>query len=214
MQTLREMVMRFDEYSYLFPPRPETKIAVPMLSFYERRGFWAQAKKNGTCTMIFARGNEIIFKTRHPELHDGEHRMWTPEGDHNAFFAGSKKWNVYVAELLHSKVSGGPKNELYIFDQVVKDGVQLVDSTFAQRQESLHRQFSGKDEGDQVRIAPRITLAKCIDTGFEERFEHLKPEDEGLVLKNPAAKLKPCFKMDSNGAWQVKCRVPHKNYSF
>lgn len=202
--------MRFDEYSYLWPPRPETKIAVPMLGFYENRGFWAQKKKNGTCTVIFARKNEIIFKTRHND----DHKLWTPEGDHNFFFAGRAKWNVYIAELLHSKVSGGPRNELYIFDQVVKDGIQLIDSSFADRQQLLHDEFSGTDEGDQVRIAPRITLAKCFNEGFAEMFQNLKKEDEGLVLKDPDAKLRPCFKQDSNAAWQVKCRVPHKNYSF
>lgn len=206
--------MKYDEFQYLFPPRPENKIAKPMLGFYENKGWWSQKKKNGTCTMIFARGNEIIFKTRHPEIADGAHRMWTPEGDHNAFFAGSKDWNVYVAELLHSKVKGGPKNELYIFDQVVRNGEQLVGSTFGERQSMLHSKFTGTDEGDQVRIAPRITLAKCFDEGFADVFENLKDEDEGLVLKNPEAVLKPCFKLDSNSTWQVKCRIPMKNYSF
>lgn len=206
--------MRYDEYTYLFPPRPETKIAPPMLGFYENRGFWAQKKKNGTCTVVFARGNEIIFKTRHPEVADGNHRMWTPEGDHNVFFAGRAKWNVYVAELLHSKVTNGPKSELFIFDQIVKDGKQLVNSTFAERQQMLHDEFNGTDEGDQIRVAPRITIAKCFDEGFAEMFTTLKPEDEGLVLKDPNGKLAPCWKADSNGRWQVKCRIPHKNYSF
>lgn len=204
----------YNSYRYLWAPRPETKIAVPMLGFYEKRGFWAQTKKNGTCTLIFARRNEIIYKTRHPDVHDGDHRLWRPEGDHNAFFAERQKWNVYVAELLHSKVTGGPKNELYIFDIIVSDSVELTGTTFGERQALLHDRFTGKDEGDQIRIAPRITLAKCIDEGFAERFKHLKPEDEGLVLKDPNAKLKPCLKIDSNAGWQVKCRIPHKNYSF
>lgn len=206
--------MRYDEFSYLFPPRPETKIAQPQLSFYENEGWWAQKKKNGTCTVIFARGNEIIFKTRHPELDDGEHKLWKPEGDHNAFFAGRAKFSVFVAELLHSKVKGGPRSELYIFDQLVHEGQQLVGSTFAERQELLHDQFSGTDEGDQVRIAPRITLAKCFNEGFGEMFANLKPEDEGLVMKDPLATMKPCFKRDSNSAWQVKCRIGHRNYTF
>lgn len=204
----------YNSYRYLWAPRPETKIAVPMLGFYENRGYWAQTKKNGTCTLIFARRNEIIYKTRHPDIADGDHRLWRAEGDHNAFFAERQKWNVYVAELLHSKVTGGPKNELYIFDIIVSDSVELTGTTFGERQALLHDRFDGDDEGDQVRIAKRITLAKCIDEDFADRFKNLKREDEGLVLKDPNAKLKPCLKMDSNAGWQVKCRVPHANYSF
>lgn len=200
----------YSTYSFLFPPRPETKIPTSALQFYENRNFWAQTKKNGTCTVIAARRNEIIYKTRHNE----DHKLWRAEGDHNAFFAKRPKWNVYVAELLHSKVAGGPKNELYIFDILVSDGVSLVGTTFAERQQLLHDRFQGTDEGDQIRIAPRITLAKCFDEGFAERFKHLKPEDEGLVLKDPTAVLEPCFKPMSNSQWQVKCRIAHRNYSF
>ena len=204
----------YTEFQNLWVPRPETKIAVPMLGFYERRGFWAQTKKNGTCTLIDARRNEIKYKTRHPDVNNGDHRLWKAEGDHNAFFAEREKFNVYCAELLHSKVAGGPKNELFIFDILVSDGKQLTGSTFAERQELLHDRFSGDDEGDQVRIARRITLAKCFDEGFSDRFRNLKAEDEGLVLKDPNGKLKPCYKIDSNSGWQVKCRIPHSNYSF
>ncbi len=201
--------MDYKEYTYLFPPRPETKIAKTSLGFYENRNWWAQKKKNGTCTVIFAKGNEIIFKTRHKD----DHKLWKPEGDHNAFFAGSKKWNVYVAELMHSKTKH-LKNELYLFDQLVKDGVSLVGTTFAERQAALHDQFTGSDEGDQVRIANRITLAKCFDEEFIQMFDTLKEEDEGLVLKNPQGILEPCFKMNSNSKWQVKCRIGHKNYTY
>lgn len=203
----------YTEFSYLWPPRPETKIARPQLEFFRTRGYWAQKKKNGTCTLIFCRGNEIMYRTRHPNLNNGEHQLWAPSGDHNVFFAGRKKWSVFVAELLHSKTKH-LKNELYIFDQLVHDGVQLIGSTFAERQQLLHDQFSGADEGDQVRVAPRITLAKCFDEGFTELFSALKPEDEGLVLKNPSAVLSACIRQDSNTAWQVKCRIPHKNYGF
>jgi hypothetical protein len=204
----------YTEFRPLWVPRPETKIAPTMLQFYENRSWWAQTKKNGTCTLIYARRNEIIYKTRHPDVNNGDHRLWKAEGDHNAFFAARAKWNVYVAELLHSKVSGGPKNELFIFDILVSDDEYLVGSTFAERQQLLHDRFDGKDEGDQVRIAPRITLAKCIADDFAGKFQNLKPEDEGLVLKDPTAKLRPCLKIDSNAGWQVKCRIPNANYSF
>jgi hypothetical protein len=206
--------MNYTEFQNLWVPRPEKKISISMLGFYEKRGFWAQTKKNGTCTLIYARRNEIIYKTRHPDVNNGDHKLWAPEGDHNAFFAERENWNVYCAELLHSKVTNGPKNELYIFDILVSDGMQLTGTTFAERVELLHDRFSGDDEGDQVRIAKRITLAKCFNDDFADRFYNLKPEDEGLVLKNPDAPLKPCYKSDSNSSWQVKCRIASKLYSF
>jgi hypothetical protein len=200
----------YTKYQYLWVPRPETKIPTSALSFYENRGFWAQTKKNGTCTLVFSNGSDVIFKTRHND----DHKMWSPQKEHNKFFGGRKGWNVYGAELLHSKVTNGPKNELYIFDILVSDGEYLTGETFAARQTLLHARWNGKHEGDQVRITPQITVATCDDTGFLDRFQSLKPEDEGLVLKDPNAKLKPCFKADSNSSWMVKCRIPHKNYSF
>jgi hypothetical protein len=202
--------MDYLDYKYLFPPRPETKIAKTMLGFYQKRGWHAQKKKNGTCTLIFARGDRVIFKTRHNE----DHKLWTPQDDHYNFFEGSDGWNVFVAELLHSKVAGGPKHELYIFDQLVKNGNSLIGTKFGDRITDLHETYGGRNEGDQTRIAPRICIANSINSGFVQTFEHLAKEDEGLVLKDPNALLKPCLKPDSNKSWSVKCRIAHSNYSF
>lgn len=207
--------MRYTDYSYLWPPRPETKLPQSMLGFYQKRGYWAQVKKNGTCTVIFARGLEVLFKTRHLDIDNGDHRMWTPLPEHTRFFqSASPEWNVYVAELIHSKTPH-IKNELYIFDQIVENGVHLVGSTFAERQAMLHKRWKPTSETyDQYRIAPYISVAKSFDHGFNEAFTHLNPEDEGLVLKDPNAELRACFKQDSNNKWQAKCRVPTKNYGF
>ncbi len=206
------MAATYDKYQYLWPPRPEVKIPQTALPFYEGRSFWAQVKKNGTCTVIFTCGNEVIFKTRHND----DHKLWSPEKDHLDFFRtrGGKKWNVYVAELLHSKVTNGPKHELFINDILVSDGEYLTGKTFAERHRLLLDRWMGTDEGDQVRVDDRITVAHCYNENFAERFKHLKPEDEGLVLKNPNAKLAPCFKANSNTLWQVKCRITTRNYSF
>lgn len=206
--------MDYNEYQYLFPPRPEMKIAKENLGFYQKRGYVAQKKKNGTCTVIFAKGDQVIFKTRHPDIEDGNHRMWTPQEDHIKFFSGSEGFNVYVAELLHSKVTGGPKHELFIFDQLVSNGISLSGTTFGSRMVNMMKAFGGEAESDQYRVADRITLAKCFGGGFTKMFETLAPEDEGLVLKDPKAILLPCFKADSNKGWQVKCRIAHSNYSF
>jgi hypothetical protein len=45
-------------------------------------------------------------------------------------------------------------------------------------------------------------------------YAHLGIEDEGLVFKNPTAKLTPCVKGTSNSEWQAKARIGHANYSF
>jgi hypothetical protein len=207
-------MVEYNEFQYLFPPRPEVKISPALLGFYENRKWLAQKKKNGTCTLVFARGNEVHFRTRHPELKGGMHTMWEPQPDHTSFFRTGPEWNVFVAELLHSKVTGGPKHTLFLFDALVYDGEYLIDSTFSDRQQLLNELFQGDDEGDMIRIDKRITLAKCFSSNFTEQFENLGKEDEGLVLKDPTAKLARCSKIDSNSSWAVKCRIPHKNYSF
>jgi hypothetical protein len=202
--------MNYDEYAYLWPPRPEQKIPQGMLTFYQNQKFWGQIKKNGTCTVIFAKGREVIFKTRHND----DHKLWSPTPEHTRFFQGNSNWNVYVAELLHSKVTNGPKNQLFIFDKIVDDGKQLVGTTFQERQEMLEKELPGTFEGDQYRVHDYVSRAHNFKSDFAKLFTSLKPEDEGLVLKNPKMILKPCFKANSNSVGQVKCRVPHKNYSF
>lgn len=203
--------MRYEDYSYLWPPRPETKIPQAVLPFYEKRGFWAQIKRNGTCTVIFAKGDRVIFKTRHND----DHKQWSPKPEHVRFFQStSTEWNVYVAELVHSKTPH-IKDQLYLFDIIVRDGEQLVGTTFEARQVLLASLWpTATDEGDQFRVTPHVSYAKNFKSNFAELFTHLKPEDEGVVLKDPKGKLKACFKGDSNASWQVKSRIPTKNYGY
>lgn len=211
--------MEYNSFSYLYPPRPDEKVPQGALGGFERRGWQAQIKKNGTCTVIFARGDEVIFKTRHcqEQLSGDDHKMWSPKPEHVNFFRGSDRWNVFTAELLHSKTPH-IKDFLYIFDVIVLDGQQLVGTTFAERQAMLRALYPHHaDDASQLgirRVAPNVALAKNYKAGFVKLFDSLKPEDEGLVLKDPTAKLLPCFKEGSNNRWQVKSRVPHKNYSF
>lgn len=202
--------MNYDEYKYLWPPRPETKIPQGSIKFYTKLGYAAQVKKNGTCTVIFARGNEVIFKTRHND----DHRAWQPKTEHVKFFANrSNKWNVFVAELLHSKTPH-IKDQLYLFDIIVHEGQQLVGKTFDERQTLLHSLWEGTEERDQIRVSPNVAIARTFYEGFDALWAGLQAEDEGLVFKRRAAKLEACMKQTSNSGWQAKCRRPHSNYTF
>lgn len=208
--------MRYDAYRYLWPPRPEKAAPPELMGFYERRGWTAQVKKNGTCTLVFARGDRVIFKTRH----DDDHKLWTPQPQHVDFFSDRPEWNVYVAELLHSK---GPhlKHHLYLFDILVSDGDQLTGSTLLERQDIIRQRFpspkadiAGSRAGLGARmICENVSQADPLAEPARA-WERLGLLDEGVVFKNPAAKLAPCATPNSNSGWQVKVRMPHKNYSF
>lgn len=207
----------FTNFRYLYPPRPDTKIAPMTMNMMPKLGYVAQKKRNGTCTVIYTRGDEVIFKTRHPELNEGNHRAWQPNEAHLDFFSSlGSKWNVFCAELLHSK-GEEVRNELFIFDQIVYDGEYLVDTTFMQRQALIENRWGKdwEDEGDQYRIHEHVATAKLITRDFKQTFETLGVLDEGLVFKLAKGKLRPCVNASSNSTWQSKCRHPKaKTYSF
>lgn len=207
--------MEYNDFAYLWPPRPENKVPEGLLDSGIYGKWIAQIKKNGTCTVIFTNGREVYFKTRHGDDNNGDHKMWTPKPEHVKFFQGeSFKWNVYVAELLHSKTPH-IKDQLYIFDKIVHEGVQLVGSRFVDRQETLQNQWTGDDEPHFTRVDKNVVVAKNFVGGQRKLFASLEnPEDEGLVLKNPKGVLSPCFRPHANDGWMIKVRKPHMNYGF
>jgi hypothetical protein len=200
----------YNEYNYLFPPRPENAIPKDLIHVYEKKGYIAQLKKNGTCTVIFINDGEVIYKTRHNENHKG----WTPKSAHMNFFKTLKGWNVIVAELLHNKVST-IKDHLYMFDILVHENKYLIDCTLAERLEILHSLWEHNEQSDgRLMINNNFSIAKTYKINFRDIFNNLGKEDEGIVLKDPTSKLKSCSRATANNSWQVKCRITHKNYSF
>lgn len=206
--------MNYEKYSYVWPPRPEVKIPSAMTNFYDKRGWLAQAKLNGTCTVIFTNGKECIFKTRHND----DHKAWQPLPEHIEFFnntAKDGKWNVFVAELMHNK-SPLLKNVLYVFDVVVYYGKQLTHTTFSERQTILEMVIPGEEKELWYEHNKHVVRARNYSGASAELYKRITeiPYCEGLVMKNPNAKLELCNKADNNTGWQVKCRKVTKNYGF
>jgi hypothetical protein len=202
--------MEYNEFTYVYPPRPSQQVPKSLLGFYEKHGYLAQVKKNGTCTVIFARGLDVTFMTRHNDYH----KQWTAQDLHKCpFQSSSLKYNVFAAELIHSKTKL-TKNQLYIFDTIVLNGVQLVGTTFAERQAMLHSMLGGKDEGHQTRVNEFVSVANSFNRRFTDVWNSLSEEDEGIVLKKATGKLEPCFNQSANTGWQCKSRKSTKNYSF
>jgi hypothetical protein len=148
-----------------------------------------------------------------------EHKAWKPLPETNEAFSRlpGKGWYVFTAELLHSKVPG-LRNINYIHDILVADGNYLIGSLFADRQAVLRHLFpttTQSIDGHYYVIDEYTWLAHNYTSGFRALFASLsRADDEGLVLKNPKARLELCLREDSNSAWQYKCRRETKNYKF
>jgi len=218
--------MRFEEYRYLYPPRPEQRVPPAMLSHYEERGWLAQCKMNGTCNVLaISPERKIVAMTRR---HNEPHKVWTPNEDSERAFQNLPGigWYVFVSELLHSKVPG-IRNVNFVHDVVVADGEHLTGTTYMSRVNmltDLFRTDSGVDHSlclSHLVIDQNTWLAKCYSKQSTiESFNKLflraikHKEIEGLVLKNPEAELRHCINESSNSSWMVKVRRPAKSYSF
>ena len=106
---------------FMYPPRPEKAILPSMISFYEKKKFIGQIKKNGTCSVanVDIAGN-VEFRTRHNELH----RAWTPTDEAKDWF-GRYPDSYFVFELLHSK-GAGVRDTIYLFDVLKMEGTDQV----------------------------------------------------------------------------------------
>lgn len=185
---------------------------------------WASSprqKKNGTCNVLaVGPDGSIKAMTRHETVH----KLWTPSAKTAAPFKNlprqNEGWYVFVAELMHSKVAGGTKDTNYIHDILVADGEYLVGKTFEERQAILVGLFPDIDQSKSTVsyhvIDDNTWLARNYSGALSALYDTViaDPSCEGLVLKNPKAKLAMCSRQKSNTDWQVKCRRPHKNYSF
>jgi hypothetical protein len=184
---------------FLYPPRPVFAIAPPLIGFYERRGWLAQIKKNGTCSVASNTNGLVEFRTRHNDMH----KAWTPTDEAKEFFVAYPN-SYFVFELLHSK-GGGVRDTLYLFDVLKFGGESLVGSSLEKRLDLLQG----------LSVSGNISMAKTFKKNLAGLYKGLtSPLDEGIVLKDPNAVLSECFRDGTNANWQVKVRKPTKNFGF
>ena len=212
--------MKYTRWQFLFPPRPDAAIPSAMLAFYEKKGWSAQYKKNGTNTIIgISPEKEFTAMTRHKT----EHKAWQLTGhikkELTRLFPEAE-WFVLCAEIMHSKTPT-IKDTIYIHDCLVWQGEFLLNSTFAERCKLLDDRMipNSVSESESHYVCDtegKIWFAKRFTKKFKEIFQAIKNVkiDEGLVLKDPEGKLRACSRPDDNSGWQVKCRHQAKGYAF
>lgn len=196
----------------LYPPRPESRVIKTDLTGLENRGWIGQLKMNGTSSLTETTSSGSLTYTRHLE----PHKAWDPNSSTSlpkllSYGSGF----LWVYELLHSKVSGGPKDTLYIHDILLYPNEDLFGSTYEERHKLLCEILQPKPmEKGILMITPKLWVAENLVSELEDTFNTLsKPWHEGLVVKNPKGKLGRCSNPTHGSSWAVKCRKPTANYS-
>jgi hypothetical protein len=210
--------MKYTDFKFLYPPRPETAVVTAMLSYFEKQGWVAQYKKNGTCTIVgIAPNKDVILMNRHGESHKAWFITEHLKGELARLFP-ENKWFLLVAEIMHSK---GPtiKDTLFVHDMLVWKSDMLLDSTFKERQDILDNRLITNVEGHSHYVLDdknKLWYAKRFDKDFKKIFNSIRDPkiDEGLVLKDPEGKLRNCLTPTDNSYWMVKCRHKSKGYAF
>ena len=218
--------MKYEKYSYLYPPRPIQTTKNTELGKYDNGEFLAQPKYNGTCCMVFMNENELIVMNRHKGVITSDYSKVDLKGLHRG-----KGWLVLCGEFLNKNKKGEdgtPFNlKFIIWDILVYNSNYIIGSTFLERMILLEQLYPS------VKIAVgeksmesfkhlcftkhnNVYKAPYYTEGFELLYDMIVGVDlyEGLVLKRKNAKLSLGLTERNNNDWQIKCRKPTKLYDF
>jgi ATP-dependent DNA ligase len=210
--------MNYLEYKYIYPPRPEVKSPASGLNTFERMGFIAQAKLNGSCAVLFTDGERVRFMGRHADTFS---RSLIPDSVLAKLHRGSG-WTVLVGEFMNKSQKDGRgkvfNGTFVLHDILVHESRYLLGMTLGERQALLDELYPETAPFDNFihqvgESAYRIkNLTQDLDVLWKEVVK--VGMYEGFVLKRPTAPLDMGFRPNNNSGWQLKIRKPTKNYSY
>lgn len=228
-QSILSNFPKYDNFTFLYPPRPEYKVPVGEIGKYDTGEYVAQPKYNGSCCMVFTNGTELKLYNRQgiplsrPDL-SIEFLKLAPKYHKNP------NWFVYAGEYLNKGKLGetGEKerNKYIIWDVLVWDGKYLIGSTFEERLTLLEKFIpsSRASVGKEIEMYEHLCCSQFkgiykVPTymdGFADLYSELVKTDlyEGLVMKKKLAKLNYGYQEINNADWQLKCRKETKNYRY
>lgn len=209
---------KYENYRYIYPPRPKNAIPDYELSSFDDGTFIAQPKLNGSNCVIFTNGQRFIVMNRHGQRLTN---FQLNENEIKSLYKGNG-WMILNGEYLNkSKMdeTGNSFNHKFIiFDILCYDGDYLLGKSFADRIELLDSLF-GKNSSDKeylFSISENIYRVKSYESNFLNLYTKLSSIDmvEGLVMKRKNARLEIGNTENNNVKSQLKCRKPTKNYKF
>lgn len=230
--------MKYEKFTYIYPPRPKHVITLKTLGSYDNGQYIAQPKINGSNSLLFiSPEKQWQLWNRH-----GEKQQLYRDLQFEKLYRGSG-WMVLNAEYMNKSkqtASGETFNHKFaIFDILVYNGEILDGTTLMQRIDLLNElypcedQFIITDKGveqteylcgtgvpDIYRVAnftgnfeslyKKITNPNPALFGTDEQFT--KFFMEGLVIKRKNAILEPMFREGNNSSVSVKIRRAQKNF--
>lgn len=217
--------MKYDQFKYLYPPRPEYKTPPSSLETYDTGEYIAQPKYNGSACLVFTNGDELHIYNRHKR----------PLAKYSPFIhfrelAKTKNWYVYAGEYLNKAKKGEmgdiERDKFVIWDLLVWDGEYLIGKTMEERLMILENIYPCQRAivSDKLEMYDHLCCtehagiykAPTYGGGFDILYEELYETElyEGLVLKKKNSKLTYGFQEKNNSDWQIKCRKETKLYNF
>jgi ATP-dependent DNA ligase len=210
--------MKYDNYSYIYPPRPKNTTPSDSLSRWDNGTMIAQPKINGSNCVIFMNSEKTFVMNRHNQ------RLTNFQIDTEELkkiYKGNG-WLVINGEYLNKskREERGQifNHKLVIFDILVYESDYLIGKSFIERIDLLDNLY-GTDDSEKdylYKITENIYRVKSYDRGFDQLYKKLTPIDmvEGLVMKRKNARLERGLTESNNSNSQVKSRKPTKNYRF
>ena len=206
----------YSKFKYIFPPRPEYMISPEQLFKYEYNHL-IQCKLNGSCAIIFIKGDEFRYFGRHQN--ENLRGFNLKINDLRILNSNNSEWNVIVGEYMNKNKNGfdgKPWNHKFvIFDILVYNGEYLLGTTFEERVKLLDKLYGVKSENEYLyKINENIFRVKTFYDNFLNRWNEIVKIDmlECVVLKKKEQKLTKAFSEKNN--LSHKCRKETKLYKF
>ncbi len=212
--------MKYENYRYIYPPRPKNAIPDSDLNFWDNNSLLVQPKLNGSNTTIYTNGQQVIVMNRHnSRLTNFQISL---DEIKSLFRGNSGEWIVINGEYLNKSKQDERgvtfNHKLVIFDILVFKSNYLVGQTFEQRVKLLDELYGQNDSEKSYlySISNNVYRVKSYESGFKSIFDELTKIDliEGLVMKRKNAKLEIGNTENNNTKSQLKARKPTKNYKF
>jgi hypothetical protein len=224
--------------SYIYPPRSKSVLPRSDTDMLADMGWIAQYKFNDSHLLLKLLPDRVEFWGR-----KGERLAYRPDAEladevraaQDVLGLDRDQYHLLDGGLLDSRHSA-IKDTIVLWDILVRDGEQLLGTSYQDRYESLLRPAQALGLGAytmphndtpvglllQPHLLVPLSFPADPETAWNSMWQTIEavnqpypqPLLEGLVYKLPGGKLEPGFGEQNNGSWMVRSRVTTGRHKF